>query len=237
MSTDTQAMPQGKEPQSRPVLKLLEFEEIKFQRKTDWRGEIDKDTWPKLTEKMNSIIQDEIAELREILEGVNGAEFREDFGKKARQVLSNKESESRRNALRKKAEQGLPSKYHHTVKVLFATTVLDSSPIEVKIALEITVTEGSTPKAPQSAAGHSGTIVWFFGLQKYTVNLPEADYQFMNADNDSDDSLSDMGDTSEPEGSHSNNLDPSGRPSYTGYTGYSMNPSFQGASNAYSMWG
>jgi hypothetical protein len=107
----------------------IDFEEIKFQRKTDWRGESDTDTWPELTEKMNSIIKDEIAKLRKILEGVDGAEFREDFRNKARQVLSKEQSQSRRTALLNKAEQGLPSKDHHTVKVLFATTHLESSPI------------------------------------------------------------------------------------------------------------
>lgn len=193
----------------------IDFEEIKFQRKTDWRGESDTDTWPELTEKMNSIIKDEIAKLRKILEGVDGAKFREDFRNKARQVLSKEQSQSRRTALLKKAEQGLPSKDHHTVKVLFATTHLESSPIQVKIALVITVTKGSTPKAPQSAAGHLATDVWFSGLQEYTVNLPQVTYQPMDADNDSSDK---MGYTSDP-GSNPNDLDRSGRRSVSGYSG------------------
>lgn len=147
-------------------------------------GEKDNDTWPEMTQNMNSIIKDEIAKVKKILKDVKGAKYKEEFRTLAGRVLSREEIKPRETVLREKVEQSLPSKDHHTVKVLWAA-IYFSSWIQVKIALEITVTKESHPEALKSALEHKGNIVWFCGSQGYKVNLPTASNQPLHADNSS----------------------------------------------------
>jgi hypothetical protein len=195
------------QPESQPV---LEMKEIDWYHENGRLREGGRDTWPEMTQKMENLIEAEITDLDKILQGIDGFDSEEEFLRKARGMIIKPEPNSREAVLKKKAEQNLPGKDHHSVEVMWAGVFMGAHYIQVKIALNITVTGESIPKALEFG-------VQFGCFQFYKVELPGATN---NHPMDADDIPSQKTYNTSKPGSQSNYLDRSKGRSFTGVSGF-----------------